>query len=144
MWFPHRFGALTRWANLGWQWLRPWRERLVPDRGPARPLMLGLFWGWLPCGLSTTLLTAAWLEASALHGGLLMLAFGLGTLPSMTALSWSGARYATALSRPGWRRVAAGLIAGAGTLTLLAPWLVHAPALHAWLRALGCRSLVAG
>jgi len=144
MLFPTRFGGLTRLANLFWQRLRPWRDRLVPTRGFARPLVLGLFWGWLPCGLSTTLLAAAWLEASALHGGLLMFAFGLGTLPSMTALSWSGARYATSLSQPAMRRVAAGMIAGAGTLTLLAPWLVHSPALHAWLRVLGCRSLAAG
>lgn len=141
MLFPARFKPLTRLANALWQRLLPWRDRLVPKTGPGRPLMLGLFWGWLPCGLSTTLLMAAWLEASALHGGLLMLAFGLGTLPLMTSLSWSGAHFSARLSQPGLRRVAAGLIALAGIVTLSAPWLIHSPAMHEWLSALGCRSI---
>jgi sulfite exporter TauE/SafE len=144
MLFPRRFGGLTRIANAVWQRLRPWRDRLVPASGVGRPLMLGLFWGWLPCGLSTTLLMAAWLEASAWHGALLMFAFGLGTLPLMTMLSWSGAHFSARLSQPSLRRVAAGLIAAAGVVTLLAPWLVHSPALHEWLRVLGCRSALAG
>src|SRR5207344_498022 len=93
MLFPMRFIGLTRIANAAWQHLRPWRDRLVPDDGIGRPLVLGMFWGWLPCGRSTTLLLAAWLEASAWHGALLMLAFGLGTLPLMTGVSWSGAHF---------------------------------------------------
>lgn len=107
-----------------------------------RPVILGLFWGWLPCGLSTTLLLAAWLEASAWHGALLMLAFGLGTLPLMTGLSWSGAHFARRLAQPHWRYLAAALIASAGTLTLAAPWLARSATAHAWLLALGCRALV--
>ena len=51
-----------------------------------------MLWGWLPCGLSATVLLAAWLQASAVHGALLMLAFGAGTLPAMVPLTWSGAR----------------------------------------------------
>jgi sulfite exporter TauE/SafE len=86
-----------------------------------------LFWGWLPCGLSTTLLAAAWLQASALHGALLMLAFGLGTLPLMLSLSWSGARLAGHCAQPGIRHGAAALIALAGVATLAGPWLAHAP-----------------
>ena len=144
MLFPMRFSGLTRIANAVWQRLRPWRDRLVPSNGVGRPLVLGLFWGWLPCGLSTTMLMAAWLEASAWHGALLMLAFGLGTLPLMTMLSWSGAHFSARLAQPSLRRVAAGLIAFAGIVTLLAPWLVHSPALHGWLSVLGCRSVVAG
>jgi len=144
MLFPLRFGGLTRISNAVWQRLRPWRDRLVPSSGVGRPVMLGLFWGWLPCGLSTTLLMAAWLEASAMHGALLMLAFGLGTLPLMTSLSWSGAHFSARLSQPSLRRAAAGLIAIAGVVTMFAPWLVHSPALHEWLRVLGCRSVVTG
>lgn len=139
--WPGRLAFATRAATAVWQRLRPWRDRLVPASGPGRPLVLGVFWGWLPCGLSSTLLMAAWLEASAWHGALLMLAFGLGTLPLMTGLSWSGAHFAPQLARPALRRTAAALIALAGLMTLAAPWLVHQPALHGWLEALGCRSL---
>ena len=139
--FPTRLQGLTKLGLSAWQGLRPLRERLIPAAGPARPLVLGLFWGWLPCGLSTTLLMAAWLEASALHGGLLMLAFGLGTLPLMTGLSWSGAHFARRLAQPRWRIAAAAMIALAGLLTMAAPWLARSATAHAWLLALGCRSL---
>jgi sulfite exporter TauE/SafE len=121
-----------------WQGLAPLR-RAVPASGPWRPLALGALWGWLPCGLSYTLLAAAWLEGSALHGGLLMLAFGLGTLPALMALAAAGLRWG--LPQGGWRYAGATLIGGAGLLTLAAPWLVQVPVLHAALAALGCRSL---
>ena len=122
-----------------WRWLAPLRARL-PEDGPLRPWLLGLLWGWLPCGFSATVLTAAWLEADALHGALLMGAFGLGTLPLMTSLGWSGARLG--LDTPRWRTLGALAIAGSGVLTLAAPWLVSLPILHSALAALGCRSLV--
>ena len=103
-----------------------------------------MLWGWMPCGLSTTLLAAAWLQASAVHGALTMAAFGLGTLPVMLPLTWAGARMGQRLQRGAWRiaRRRAGA-AGAGLLTLAAPWLMQVPALHGALAALGCRSLPA-
>lgn len=139
--YPNRMAALARPAQWAWRRMQPAREGALAHAGPARPLVLGLFWGWLPCGLSTTLLAAAWLQASALHGALLMLAFGLGTAPLMLSLSWSGARLATRLARPAIRHAAAGLIALSGIATLAAPWLVQVPAAQAVLAALGCRSL---
>ncbi len=142
--FPAPFHGLTRLGHSAWQGLRPLRERFIPDHGAARPLVLGVFWGWLPCGLSTTLLMAAWLEASAWHGALLMFAFGLGTLPLMTGVSWSGAHFARRLAQPRWRVAAATLIALAGMLTLSAPWLAHNASAHQWLQALGCRAVSDG
>ena len=137
--------AWPRWAAAAaplpavplWRWLAPLRARLPAD-GPLRPWLLGLLWGWLPCGLSITVLGAAWLQASALHGALTMLAFGLGTLPLMTLLGRSGARFA----RDGrWRWLGAGVVGTSGVLTMAAPWLVSIPALHGALAALGCRSV---
>jgi hypothetical protein len=72
-----------------------------------------------------------------------MLAFGLGTLPVMLPLTWAGARLGQRLQRSGWRTAAGALVLGAGLLTLAGPWLMHAPAMHAALAALGCRSLPA-
>jgi sulfite exporter TauE/SafE len=138
---PQRAAWLGRPAQWFWRQLQPLRERGLAGAGAARPLVLGLFWGWLPCGLSTTLLAAAWLQASALHGALLMLAFGLGTLPLMLSLSWSGARLAGHLAKPGIRHGAAAMIALAGLATLSGPWLAHTPMLHGVLAALGCRAL---
>jgi sulfite exporter TauE/SafE len=138
---PQRAAWLGKPAQWFWRQLQPLRDRGLARAGAAKPLVLGLFWGWLPCGLSTTLLAAAWLQASALHGALLMLAFGLGTFPLMLSLSWSGARLAGKLAQPGVRHGAAALIALAGVATLAGPWLAHQPMLHGVLAALGCRTL---
>ena len=128
-------------AGQLWQWLRPLQRRLIPANTTAKRLATGVLWGWMPCGLSTTLLAAAWLQASALHGAATMLAFGVGTLPVMLPLTWAGARLGQRLQRGGWRTAAGSLVLVSGVLTLAAPWLLHAPALHAWLAMLGCRSL---
>lgn len=139
--WPTRFGFVSGAAARAWTWLRPLQARVVPAAGPLRPWVLGAFWGWLPCGLSTSVLAAAWLEASALHGALLMLAFGLGTWATMVPVTWSGARLGGLLAGRGARMAAASLIAAAGAATMVAPWLAGHPALHAVLATLGCRSL---
>ena len=67
-----------------------------------------------------------------------MAAFGLGTLPLMWPLTWSGARLGQQLQRGGWRVALGSLVLAAGLVTLAAPWLVQVPALHRWLVLLGC------
>ncbi|QDH69839.1 sulfite exporter TauE/SafE family protein [Marilutibacter alkalisoli] len=136
-----RLAFLGRGGQRFWQLLRPLQRHLLPADTRARRLGLGMLWGWLPCGLSTTLLVAAWLQADAVNGALTMAAFGLGTLPVMLPLTWSGVRLGKRLQDPRWRRIAAGLVLMAGVLTLAAPWLVRVPALHALLSVLGCGSL---
>jgi sulfite exporter TauE/SafE len=121
-----------------WRWLRPLQRRLLPADTAGKRMALGMLWGWMPCGLSTTLLAAAWLQASAAHGALTMLAFGLGTLPVMLPLTWAGARMGQRLQRGGWRVAGGSLVLSCGLLTLAVPWLLHVPALHPTLRALGC------
>lgn len=141
--------ARGRWAFLGgpgnrlWQRLRPLQAKLLPANTFAKRFGLGLLWGWMPCGLQTTLLAAAWLQADALHGGLTMFAFGLGTLPVMLPLTWAGVRMGQRLQRGRWRTASGWVVLCSGLLTLAAPWLVHAPAIHGVLAALGCRSLSA-
>jgi sulfite exporter TauE/SafE len=136
-------GAGDRWnllARLGapaWRALQPLRRRLVPANTTPRRLALGMLWGWLPCGLSSSLLVVAWLQADAANGALVMAAFGAGTLPAMLPLTWSGAR---APLRGGRRRAAAVFVFLAGLLTATAPWLMQVPALHDVLAALGCRA----
>jgi sulfite exporter TauE/SafE len=130
-------------GNRLWSALRPLQRRLLPADSAGKRLALGMLWGWMPCGLSTTLLAAAWLQASALHGATTMAAFGLGTLPVMVPLTWAGARFGQRLQRGAWRAGSGALVIASGLLTLAAPWLVHAPLLHGVLAALGCRSLPA-
>lgn len=141
MLFPRRFAFAIPGNSRIWQWVSGLKQ-LLPENGLLRSLGLGAMWGWLPCGLSTGLLLAAWLEASPLHSGLLMLAFGLGTLPLMTTISYSGARFQHLLGHRGLRMGLAMTVFVAGVLTAAAPWLMHAPGMHGLLTALGCRSLV--
>lgn len=117
------------------------RARVWPADTAGKRLALGMLWGWMPCGLSTTLLAAAWLQASAWHGALTMLAFGLGTLPAMVPLTWAGVRIARLLNAGGTRTLAGWGVIAAGVVTLAGPWLMQVPALHGVLSALGCRSL---
>jgi hypothetical protein len=133
-----RFGFLSRPGVGIWPLLRPFQKRLFPADTHLKRVGLGVLWGWLPCGLSTTVLAAAWLQASAVNGALTMAAFGLGTLPVMLPLTWSGARLGQWLQEPRRRLAAASIVLLAGILTLAAPWLMKVPALHSTLSALGC------
>lgn len=66
----------------------PLWKRLAPlTRRPLHIVLLGAIWGFVPCGLVYTAITLAASSTSALGGALTMLAFGLGTLPVMTAIA---------------------------------------------------------
>jgi len=121
-----------------WQRLQPLQRRLLPADSSAKRIGLGMLWGWMPCGLSTTMLAAAWLQADAANGALTMAAFGLGTLPLMVSMTWSGARLGQKMRRGGWRIAMALLVLAAGVLTVASPWLMQVPQLHGLLAALGC------
>jgi sulfite exporter TauE/SafE len=119
-----------RWSLLGfiersgarfWARLAPLARRLLPARTPFHALLLGILWGWLPCGLVYSILIMALLTGNALHSALLMAVFGLGTLPSMTLTGLAGARLQLAVQRPGLRLVAGLLLVGLGLWTGLGP-----------------------
>jgi len=121
-----------------WRWLQPLQRRLLPAHTMKRRIAAGMLWGWMPCGLSATLLAAAWLQASAVSGAFTMAAFGVGTWVVMVPLTWSGARVGRWLQRAGARRCAAIFVGLAGALTMAAPWLMQVPALHGVMGWLGC------
>lgn len=137
----NRLGFMSRPGVRAWRMLRPLQLRLLPADTRAKRIGMGILWGWLPCGLSTTLLVAAWLQATAINGALTMAAFGLGTLPVMLPLTWSGARLGRWLQQPGRRMAVATVVLFAGLVTVSAPWLMKVPALHGALGALGCMSV---
>lgn len=132
-----------KWLSAPGRWMWSLIQQLqapirrLPDS--LRAPVAGLLWSFLPCGLSSTLLMAAWLEADVLRGAATMFAFGLGTLPAMTLVAYTGERSLNLLQRPGVRLFAAFWIGSVGLLTLTAPWIatLH-PALPGALRALGC------
>ena len=94
-----------------------WR-RLVPVRSVRDAWLLGVVWGWLPCGLVYSVLVWALSAGSAVGGGLLMASFGVGTLPTLLALGAAAARLTPLLQRPAVRAVAGALVAAFGVVQL--------------------------
>ncbi len=68
-----------------WKVLAPVADRLRSVQGLPANFALGVLWGWLPCGLVYSALTWAMSSADPSLAALLMLGFGIGTLPSMLA-----------------------------------------------------------
>lgn len=113
--------VLTRLEVLGgrlWQYLQPYSKRLLPVRTLSQSLLLGMLWGWLPCGLVYSVLVAAVASGSPAQGGLLMLAFGLGTLPTLLAMGMTAVRLKRLLQQLWFRRLSGLVIAGYGLLAL--------------------------
>ncbi len=82
--------SLERWFAPLWQRISPWTSRLLPADTAGRRLALGALWGWLPCGLVYSALVLAAASGGATAGALTMLAFGLGTAPSLLAVGAFG------------------------------------------------------
>jgi len=93
-------------------------RKVGPLDGPARMFMAGSLWGWLPCGMVYSVLVTAMLSGSAVHGALVMLAFGLGTLPMLLGLGLLGARLRGWLARPRVRLACGIVVLGFGLLGL--------------------------
>ena len=66
-----------------WKRLEPIGRKLVPVASLPKALAYGLIWGWLPCGMVYFVLVWALTTGSAVNGALTMVAFGLGTLPTL-------------------------------------------------------------
>jgi len=83
-----------------WKKIEPLGRGLLPVKTSRQSFLLGLLWGWLPCGLVYSVLIWSVSAGSALEGALLMLAFGLGTLPNLLAMGVLANRFAGFMHRP--------------------------------------------
>ena len=116
------WGVVRHIERLGgalWRHLQPLTRGLLPITTTVRALLLGMLWGWLPCGLVYSVLVTALASGSAQSGALTMLAFGFGTLPNLLAIGlfWENARRLAQSPRV---RLAAGLlVAGFGVYGLV-------------------------
>lgn len=82
------FNGLAPIEKLGshiWKRIQPWSRNFLPIKSNAAAIMVGMVWGWLPCGLVYSALIYASAATTPLMAALTMLCFGLGTLPSMLA-----------------------------------------------------------
>lgn len=115
-WFGLEY--IERLGSLVWKRIQPLSGRLTPALTPARMILMGVLWGWLPCGLVYSVLIWALSAGSMAQGGLLMLAFGLGTLPLMLTISLSATHWFRRLQHPAVRRVAGALVMAYGMVLL--------------------------
>jgi len=83
-WLP-QLASVEKIGIPVWKRLEPIGRKLGPVASLPRALAYGLVWGWLPCGLVYFVLIWALTAGDAVRGALTMLAFGLGTLPTLIA-----------------------------------------------------------
>ncbi len=91
-----------------WRRLSPLTKKTLPVRKIHQAWLYGMIWGWLPCGLVYSMLIMALSAGGGLEGGMVMLAFGLGTLPNLLLMG-SFAFFFTRLSRNALARKVSGL-----------------------------------
>ncbi|MGD2056456.1 MAG: sulfite exporter TauE/SafE family protein [Gammaproteobacteria bacterium] len=81
--------VLERLGARLWRHIEPLGRRFIPVRSSGQAFLLGMVWGWLPCGMVYAVLAMALASSSVFYGGLIMLCFGLGTLPLMIAMGFT-------------------------------------------------------
>jgi len=86
--------------------LRP----LLQHPGRAGRVALGAVWGLVPCALVYSVLPLSLFAGGSWQGAAVMLAFGVGTLPSLGVSGLIFERVAPALRRTPWRFAAAALL----------------------------------
>ncbi|HEB96831.1 MAG TPA: sulfite exporter TauE/SafE family protein [Sedimenticola thiotaurini] len=111
-------GRLERAGGAVWRRLEPLGRRLLPVTSPGRALVVGMIWGWIPCGLVYSMLVNAVAAGGALQGAALMLAFALGTLPNLLLMGMLAGAAARLSGSPLVRRVAGVTVMLFGLYTL--------------------------
>ncbi len=86
-----------------WRPVQKLAAPLLPPRHPYQAGLLGLCWGMMPCGLIYSSLAWAATAQQPAVSALLMLCFGLGTLPAMLATSIGAQQLHRLLRSRGWR-----------------------------------------
>lgn len=126
LWFG--INQLEKLGGYVWHRLAPLAQGFMPPKRPEQGLLLGALWGFMPCGLIYSALT--WSAATGANGvdsGLLMMAFGAGTLPAMLGATLLGQRASAFLGKPIVRQTLGTVLVLAGLWTL---WLTYSHLHH--------------
>lgn len=119
------WNALARLERAGgmlWRRVEPLGRGLLPIRHVRQALLLGTLWGWLPCGLVYSALVWTVSSGGPVQGAVLMLAFGLGTLPNLLLMGVAAQQLNRWVRHPMVRRLAGLLVIGFGVLLLFDAW----------------------
>jgi sulfite exporter TauE/SafE len=116
------WNGIAKIENIGsvlWKHIQPLTQRFIPVKSFQQAVPLGFLWGWLPCGLVYTALIWTLSAGGAIEGALIMLAFGLGTLPNLLAMGVIATRLSQWINNPKVRLIAGMLVILMGILTLM-------------------------
>jgi len=120
--------SIRRLEQLGqfvWKPLSVLAKNILPAKQPHQAFLLGTIWGWLPCGMVYSVLSWSILQTHWQQSALLMLCFGLGTLPSMFATGYFSVSMKAMMQKTSIRRFAGGFIVLFGVWTSLGLFFGH-------------------
>ena len=125
--------GLVHLESLGnhvlWRHVQPVTNKLMPVTKSWQALLLGILWGWLPCGLVYSTLTLAGAIGHWQQSALIMASFGLGTVPVMLLTGAFASQFKTWIQKTSIRSIAALLVIAFGIWTM-APPLMHLTGSH--------------
>lgn len=113
--------GMTRLEQVGaifWRPVQRLSSALLPLNGWPQGFALGLCWGMMPCGLIYSSLAWAATAQDAALSGMLMMLFGLGTLPAMLTASMGAGRLHALLQKRNLKLAIALLLCLAGLWTM--------------------------
>jgi len=102
--------VLEKMGQGVWQYIKPIAQYFLPLKHPIFALPLGFLWGWLPCGLVYSTLSWAASSGSTENGAIIMLGFGIGTLPAMLTVGALTQQLKVTLNHRYFRNVSALLL----------------------------------
>ncbi len=117
--WPQLIAPLEKAGYHLWRRIEPMGRRFLPAESASHAFGLGLVWGWLPCGLVYSALALAIASAQPLHGALIMLCFGLGTLPMLLAMGGAADFFMRQARQPLFRMGAGSVIVLLGLYTIV-------------------------
>ncbi len=115
----HGLARIEQAGQVIWRHVQPAIRRFLPVRHAWQALALGGLWGWVPCGMVYSVLMTALLTGTATQGALVMLVFGLGTLPLLFSIGIAGTAMQGFLQRPRVRVIAGAIVLVFGLLGLV-------------------------
>ncbi|RCU52684.1 sulfite exporter TauE/SafE family protein [Corallincola luteus] len=101
-----------------WRKLQPISVKFLPITSLKSAACYGFLWGWLPCGLVYSTLTWTLSADSPWHGAAIMLAFGIGTMPTMIGIGTFSEQVKRVLKNKQLRNLFGIMVISLGLLTL--------------------------
>jgi sulfite exporter TauE/SafE len=123
-------GFLERGGAGLWKRIMPFAMKAGGRNDGWGRVLLGACWGLVPCGLVYSILVTAASTAHPATGAITMLAFGLGTLPSMLGLTVAAPALSIFLADRNVRRIIGFALVVLALWTLATLWIATQNQMH--------------